>query len=566
MEQPTYVIGIDFGTESGRVVLFDLADGREIASAVSVYANGVIEDWLPETGVKLEPDWALQDPQDYLTVLQQAVPKVIRESGVDPARIVGLGLDFTSSTIMPTLADSTPLCFLPEWRANPHAWVKLWKHHAAQPEANKMTQLAYERGYTFLDRYGGKVSSEWFFPKLWQILDEAPEVYQAADRIIEAGDWLIWQLIGQEKRSASMAGYKAMWSKREGYPPDNYFKILDPRLEHVVDQKMSRGLYPLCARLGGLTEQAAAWTGLKAGTIVTTVHVDAHMSATAAAITAKPGRMVIIMGTSNCHHILGSEERVIPGICGYVEDGVVSGFLGYEAGQTSMGDQFAWFVKNCVPEGYEQEARTRRLNTHKLLEEKAARLKPGESGLIALDWWNGNRCVLVDMDLSGLLLGATLATKPEEIYRALLESTAFGTRVIIENFEAHETPVNDIVAAGGLPGRNKLLMQIFADVTGRSINVTATEQGGALSAAMHAAVAVGPAMGGYESIAEATKFMTRLSDQVYHPIPENQRVYDQLYAEYLTLHDYLGRGANDVMKRLKKIKTEVRDSSPNFRS
>ncbi|MFN8456984.1 MAG: ribulokinase, partial [Anaerolineae bacterium] len=448
MGQPRYVIGMDFGTESGRVVLFDLADGRELASAISVYANGVIETQLPGSEVKLESDWALQDPRDYLMVMQQAVPQVLRESGVDPALVVGLGLDFTSSTVIPTLADGTPLCFLHQWQANPHAWVKLWKHHAAQPEANQMTRIAHEGGFTFLDRYGGKVSSEWFFPKVWQILAEAPEVYAAAERIIEAGDWLVWQLIGAEKRSAAMAGYKAFWSKREGYPPEAYFNALDPRLEHVVDQKMSRQLYPLCANLGGLAEQAAAWTGLKPGTIVTTPHVDAHMSSTAAGITEKPGRMVIIMGTSNCHHILGSKERVIPGICGYAEDGVVTGFLGYEAGQTSMGDQFAWFIKNCVPAAYEQEARARGLSIHKLLEEKAARLKPGESGLIALDWWNGNRCVLVDMDLSGLLLGATLATKPEEIYRALLESTAFGTRVIIENFEAHETPVNDIVAAG----------------------------------------------------------------------------------------------------------------------
>jgi L-ribulokinase len=282
------------------------------------------------------------------------------------------------------------------------------------------------------------------------------------------------------------------------------------------------------------------------------------MSATAAAITEKPGRMVIIMGTSNCHMILGSKERIIPGMCGYVEDGIAAGFLGYEAGQSSMGDQFAWFVRNCVPGAYEQEARTRDLGLHKLLEEKAANLTPGASGLIALDWWNGNRSVLVDMDLTGLLIGATLATKPEEIYRALLESTAFGTRVIIGHFEEYEVPVSDIVAIGGLPGRNKLLMQIFADVTGRSINVAGTEQGGALSAAMHAAVAVGPAMGGYESITEATKQMTRLSDQVYQPIPDHTRIYDQLYIEYLTLHDYFGRGENDVMKRLKKIKAEVR--------
>jgi L-ribulokinase len=539
-------------------VLIDIATGQEVASAVSIYAYGVIDEQLPGTDIILEPDWAAQDPNDYLVVLQQTLPAIVKQSGVDPDNIIGIGLDFTSSTILPTLSDGTPLCFLPQWRTNPHAWVKLWKHHAAQPEANKMTEIAHELGYTFLDRYGGKVSSEWFFPKLWQILDEAPDVYEAADRIIEAGDWLVWQLIGQEKRSASMAGYKAFWSKREGYPPNEYFKALDPRLEHVIDEKMSRDLYPLGARLGGLTEQVAAWTGLKAGTIVTTVHVDAHMSAVAAAITEKPGRMVIIMGTSNCHHILGNEERVIPGICGYVEDGVVAGFLGYEAGQTSMGDQFAWFVKNCVPAAYEQEARARGLSTHKLLEEKAAQLKPGESGLIALDWWNGNRSVLVDMDLTGMLLGATLATKPEEIYRTLLESTAYGTRVIIEHFEAHEVPVNDIVAIGGLPGRNKLLMQIFADVTGRSLNVAGTEQGGALAAAMHAAVAVGPEMDGYESIAEATKHMTRLSDQVFRPRPEHKQVYDQLYAEYITLHDYFGQGGNDVMKRLKKIKAEIR--------
>jgi L-ribulokinase len=558
MSQTKFVVGIDFGTESGRAVLIDIATGQEVASAVSIYAHGVIDEQLPGTDIILEPDWAAQDPNDYLVVLQQTLSAIVKQSGVDPADIIGIGLDFTSSTIMPTLSDGTPLCFLPQWRTNPHAWVKLWKHHAAQPEANRMTEIAHDLDYTFLDRYGGKVSSEWFFPKLWQILDEAPDVYEAADRIIEAGDWLVWQLIGQEKRSASMAGYKAFWSKREGYPPNEYFKALDPRLEHVIDEKMSRDLYPLGARLGGLTEQAAVWTGLKAGTIVTTVHIDAHMSAVAAAITEKPGRMVIIMGTSNCHHILGNEERVIPGICGYVEDGVVAGFLGYEAGQTSMGDQFAWFVKNCVPAAYEQEARARGLSTHKLLEEKATRLKPGESGLMALDWWNGNRSVLVDMDLTGMLLGVTLATKPEEIYRALLESTAYGTRVIIEHFEAHEVPVNDIVAIGGLPGRNKLLMQIFADVTGRSLNVAGTEQGGALAAAMHAAVAVGPEMGGYESIAEATKHMTRLSDQVYHPLPEHKQVYDQLYAEYLTLHDYFGRGGNDVMKRLKKIKAEVR--------
>lgn len=558
MHRANYTIGIDYGTESGRAVIIDVADGREVAEAVHPYASGVIDDCLPETDIKLEPDWALQDPQDYLTVLEQTISQVLAESGVDPGDVIGIGVSFTSATIMPTLADGTPLCFLPEWRTNPHAWPKLWKHHAAQPEAHQMTAVAQEKGYAFLERYGGLVNSEWTLPKVWQTLNEAPEIYHAADRFIEAGDWLVWQLTGQERRSAGMAGYKAFWSKREGYPPDDFFKALDPRLEHVITDKFGRSVYPLGAKAGELTTKAAQLTGLNAGTTVTTAHIDAHISAPAGGIANLVGRMVIIMGTSNCHMVLGETEHIVPGICGYVEDGIIPGYLGYEAGQTCMGDHFAWFVKNCVPEVYEQEAGARDLNIYQLLEQKAARLKPGESGLIALDWWNGNRSILVDVDLTGLLLGTTLATKPEEIYRALLEATAYGTRVIIENFEGHGVSVKDIVATGGLPGRNKLLMQIFADVTGRSIYVSATAQGGALGAAMFAAVAAGKDAGGYESIFEASKHMVHLSDQVYRPISEHKQIYDQLFAEYLILHDYFGRGANDVMKRLKRLKSKMR--------
>jgi len=461
---------------------------------------------------------------------------------------------------MPTLADGTPLCFLPQWRANPHAWVKLWKHHAAQPEANRITDIAHELGFSFLERYGGKVSSEWFLPKVWQILDEAPDLYQAADRIIEAGDWIVWQLSGQEKRSAGMAGYKAFWSKRDGYPPNEFFKALDLKLEHLIDEKIGRKVYPLGAKAGEITTEAANLTGLKPGTPVAIANIDAHVSAPAGEITAKPGRMVIIMGTSNCHMVLGEAEHVVPGICGYVEDGIVTGFLGYEAGQSCMGDHFAWVVKNCVPAAYEKEAMSRGLNSHQLLELKAAQLKPGESGLVALDWWNGNRSILVDVDLTGVLLGATLTTKPEEIYRALIEATAYGTRVIIEHFETNGVPVSDIVATGGLPDRNKLLMQIFADVSGRSIHVSETTQGGALGSAMHAAVAAGKEAGGYESIFEASEHMVRLGNEVFHPFPEHKQIYDRLYAEYLALHDYFGRGGNDVMKRLKQIKAEVRSA------
>jgi L-ribulokinase len=552
-----YAIGVDFGTESGRALLVDVADGREAATYVHKYANGVIDEKLPGTVIRLEPDWALQDPNDYLETIKHAVPAVLKESGVNAADVIGLAIDFTACTMLPTKADGTPLCFLPEWRDRPHAWVKLWKHHAAQPEANKLNEIARREGFAFLDRYGGKISSEWFVPKVWQILDEDPEVYAAADRMIEAADWTIWQLTGKETRNLTTAGYKGIWSKREGFPPKAFFKALDPRLENLVDEKMSRTVAELGANAGGLTEEAAHWTGLKPGIAVAVANVDAHVAVPAGTVT-EPGRMVIIMGTSNCHMVLGTEERIVPGMCGYVEDGIIPGFFGYEAGQSCVGDHFAWFTENCVPAAYEREAEARGISIHELLEEKAAQLKPGESGLLALDWWNGNRSVLVDVDLTGLLLGATLATKPEEIYRALIEATAYGTRIIIEAFDANGVPVNQIVATGGLPDRNKLLMQIYADVTGRPIVIAGTHQGGALGSAMHGAVAAGKAAGGYDTIVEAAQHMAWLREERYTPNPEAGKVYDRLFAEYVTLHDYFGRGANDVMKRLKALKAEMR--------
>jgi L-ribulokinase len=551
-----YAIGIDFGTESGRAVLVDVADGREVATAVHAYAHGVIDERLPGSGIHLEPDWALQDPNDYLEVFKHAVPAVLQQSGISADDVIGIGIDFTACTMLPTLANGTPLRFLPQWRDHPHAWVKLWKHHAAQPEANKLNQIAAELGYDFLDRYGGKISSEWFVPKVMQILDEDPEVYEAAERLIEGADWVVWQLTGVETRNLTTAGYKGLWSKREGFPPNDFFQALDPRLENLVDGKMSRQIAELGQKAGGLTEEAAHWTGLRHGTAVAVANVDAHVAVPAVTVT-EPGRMVIIMGTSNCHMVLGEQEHIVPGMCGYVEDGIVPGLFGYEAGQSCVGDHFAWFTEHCVPAVYEKEAAARGVSIHELLEEKAGKLRPGESGLLALDWWNGNRSVLVDVDLTGLLLGATLATKPEEIYRALIEATAYGTRMIIETFEASGVPVHEIVATGGLPDRNKLLMQIYADVSGRPIKVGASGQGPALGSAMHGAVAAGSAAGGYDSIVEAAEHMARLRDELYTPNLEAKAVYDQLYSEYVTLHDYFGRGANDAMKRLKALKAEV---------
>lgn len=552
-----YTIGLDFGTESARAVLVDVADGRIVATSTYTYQHGVIDRSLPGIDHRLPPDWALQHPGDWVEGLGLLLRAMA--GAVPSEEVIGIGVDFTSSTVLPALADGTPLCFLREFAAEPHAWPKLWKHHAAQPEANRINATAREMNQAWLERYGGKISSEWFFSKTLQILDEAPEIYHAADRLIEGGDWVVWQLTGVETRNSCAAGYKAMWSKREGFPPDEYFKALDPRLERVVDEKMSRKITPIGSKAGELTEQAAAWTGLKPGTAVAVAIIDAHVSVPAATVT-EVGRMVMIMGTSTCHMVLSEKEHLVPGICGYVEDGILPGLFGYEAGQSCVGDHFAWFVENCVPATYEQEARARGIDVHQLLEEKAARLKPGESGLLALDWWNGNRSVLVDVDLTGLLLGATLATKPEEIYRALIEATAYGTRIIVEAFETNGVPVTELVACGGLPEKNKLLMQIYADVTGREFKVSASNQAAALGSAMFGAVVAGKARGGYDSIYEAAQYMARLKDEMYRPNPENKRVYDQLFAEYVRLHDYFGRGENDVMKRLKQIKTQVLQS------
>ncbi|MFZ0533624.1 MAG: ribulokinase [Anaerolineales bacterium] len=554
-----YAIGVDFGTETGRAVLVDVADGREVATAVYPYLHGVIDEKLPIPGeeIHLEPDWALQDPQDYIRTFQSTIPAVLEQSKVKPEDVIGIGIDFTACTMLPVKQDGTPLCELPEFRQQPHAWVKLWKHHAAQPEADKINATARKMSQKWLDRYGGKISSEWFFSKVLQILNEAPEIYAAADRLLEAADWVVWQLTGVETRNSCTAGYKALWSKRDGFPDSSYFKALDPRLENVVDEKMTRDIQPIGNRAGGLSEQAARWTGLNPGMAVAIANVDAHVAVPAATVTG-PGRMVMIMGTSICHMVLGSEEHIVPGMCGYVEDGIIPGLFGYEAGQSCVGDHFAWFVENCIPGRYEQEAKESGIDIHQLLEDKAAKLKPGESGLLALDWWNGNRSVLVDVNLTGLLLGATLATKAEEIYRALIEATAYGTRVIVDTFQKNSVPIHELVACGGLPEKNKLLMQIYADVTGREIKVTASKQTPALGSAMFGAVAAGKSAGGYDTIYDAAQTMAHLKDETFKPNPENQKVYDELFAEYLRLHDYFGRGENDVMKTLKRIKVEAK--------
>jgi L-ribulokinase len=550
-----YSIGVDYGTQSGRAVLVEVGTGKEVATAVKEYTHGVMDEFLPDGKTKLEHDWALQHPADYLEVLEMTIPEVLTKAQVSAEDVIGLGIDFTACTVLPIDKYGTPLCFQPELSSNPHSYVKLWKHHAAQDEANRLNEIAEERGEKFLARYGGKISSEWMIPKVWQILNEAPEIYDGADQILEATDWVISQLTGEITRNSCTAGYKAIWHKQDGYPSQDFFKALDPRLENVVEEKLSTKIFPIGAKAGEITEKAAKLTGLKPGTAVAVANVDAHVAVPAVGIT-EPGKLLMIMGTSTCHILLGEEEKVVPGMCGVVEDGVIPGYMGYEAGQSCVGDHFEWFTENCVPASYQEEANARGINIHELLTEKASKLQVGESGLLALDWWNGNRSTLVDADLTGVLLGATLLTKPEEIYRALIEATAFGTRMIVETFRNNGVPVNEVFAAGGIAEKNTMMMQIYSDVLDMDIKISASSQTPALGSAMFGTVAAGKDRGGYDTITDAAKDMGRVKDYIYQPIKANAQRYNQLFNEYARLYDYFGRGENNVMKTLKKIKKD----------
>lgn len=551
-----YTIGVDYGTQSGRAVLVDIADGTVIAQATKVYTHGVMEEYLPD-GTRLAPDWAIQHPADYIEVLQETIPSVLAQSGVDAENVIGMGIDFTACTMLPIDAKGEPLCYRKELQGTPHAWLKLWKHHAAQKQANRLNSIAHEMGEDFIARYGGKISSEWMIPKIMQIVEEAPEIYDMTDRFMEAADWIVLQLTGKEARNSCTAGYKAMWNKKHGYPSKEFFKALHPKMENVVAEKLSTDIFPQGAKAGELTERMSMLTGLKAGTSVAVANVDAHVSLPAVGIT-EPNKMLMIIGTSTCDVMCGTQEKIVPGMCGVVEDGVLPGYFGYEAGQSCVGDQFEWFVNTCVPDHYKKEAEEKGINIHELLTEKAANLKAGESGLLALDWWNGNRSILVDVDLTGMMLGMTLTTKPEEMYRALIESTAFGKRKIIDTFEENGVQVKELYACGGISKKNAMMMQIYADVTNREIFIGASNQTPALGSAMFGAVAAGVENDGYASIYEAAKVMGKIEERSYKPIRENVEVYEKIYSEFKILHDYFGRGENDVMKRLKQLKADIR--------
>jgi len=546
--QDAYVVGVDFGTLSGRALVVRVADGAELGTATHEYSHAVLTDALP-SGTPLAPDWALQVPEDYRDVLRLAVPAAVAAAGVDGSQVIGIATDFTACTMVPTLADGTPLCEVEGYAARPHAYVKLWRHHAAQTQADRINALAEARGEAWLPRYGGLISSEWEFAKGLQVFEEDLELYHRMERWVEAADWIVWQLCGRYVRNACTAGYKGILQGGV-YPSSEFLDELAPGFGSFVTDKLEHPVGQLGDRAGSLTARAAAWTGLPEGIAVAVGNVDAHVTAPAARA-VEPGQMVAIMGTSTCHVMSSDRLREVPGMCGVVEGGIVSGSWGYEAGQSGVGDIFGWFVSTGVPASYAEAAEASGETLHELLTRLASAQEVGEHGLVALDWHSGNRSVLVDHQLSGLVLGQTLATRPEDTYRALLEATAFGTRVIVETFRDAGVPVTEFIVAGGL-ARNPLLMQVCADVLRLPLAVIGSEQGPALGSAIHAAVAAGA----YPDVRAAAGEMGRVRLQAYEADEARSRAYDLLFAEYLELHDHFGRDF-PAMRRLKGIRRDA---------
>jgi L-ribulokinase len=547
-----YSLGFDFGTESVRALLLDVVAGQIIATAQRAYPHGVIDRKLPGSQNVLPPDWALQDPSDWLEAMEVTALEVLKQGAIDPESVIGIGVDCTACTILPTTADGTPLAFIDEYLGEPHAWPKLWKHHAAWPQCERINRFATERQEPWLKRYGGAICSEWVMPKALQMLEESARIYQAADRIVEGGDWIVWQLTGELTRNSCAAGYKATWNKSEGFPSPEFLSLLHPGLSDLYTHRMAGQIRVPGSPAGNLSAEWGRRLGLPCGIPVAAAIIDAHSAILGGGI-ARPAVMFMIMGTSTCHMLMSEREVLVQGISGVVEDGIVPGLFGYEAGQAAVGDTLAWFVENAVPPVYANEAAGRNESVHDFMSARASALRPGQSGLLALDWWNGNRSIPSDAGLSGMLVGYTLTTRPEDIYRALVESTAFGARIIAENFIRSGVPVDEIMAGGGLT-KNRFLMQIYADVIGRDITVSVEAHASGLGAAILGAISAGKGQGGYSSHAEAAACVAAHSGKVYRPIPGNKRIYDTLYTEYKRLTRHFGHGENDVMKILRRLR------------
>lgn len=557
-----YAIGLDFGTNSVRSLIVDVNTGEEIATNVWNYAHG-------EAGIVLDPkdpNQARQHPQDYIDGTVACTTAALKEASshkdFKAEDVIGIGVDTTGSTPLPVDKQGVPLALQDPFRNEPAAMAWLWKDHTGFAEAAEITRTAAATRPHFLAKCGGTYSSEWYWSKVLHCLRTSPKVFEAAYTWVEMADWIPAFLAGtdhpnQIKRGICAAGHKAMFNPGwKGYPDEEFLGGLEPGLV-TLRKTLPEKAYTVADAAGGLTEEWARRLGLKPGIAVAVGAFDAHLGAVGCGIT--PGVFVKIIGTSTCDMMVAPMDKDlpdIPGLCGIVPGSILPGAYGLEAGQSAVGDIFNWFVNYLRPGGNET-------GSHEALTKGAEALKPGESGLLGLDWHNGNRTVLVDQRLTGMLMGMTLHTTPAEIYRTLIESTTFGARVILERFEEYGVKVNRVVNCGGISVKNPMVMQILADVTGRTMEVSRSEQTCALGAAMAGAVVAGKASGGHGDFASAAQAMTGIRERTYVPVPANSEIYNRLFSLYKRVHDIFGTrqyavNQFDVMKELLAIRDEVR--------
>ena len=545
-----YALGLDFGTLSVRALFVDIANGEEAATAVFEYPHGVMTETLPN-GTPLPPDFALEHPQDFLDGLEYVICAGMKAGNIRPEEVIGIGVDVTTATVLAVDENGTPLSEYPEFNGCPEAWMKLWKHHGAMKMADRMLEVARERGESWLNYYGDWLSCELFMPKAVELAVNAPEVFARTHNLIEAADWIVWKLTGEVTRSVALAGCNSLYRRDTGYPSKEYFGAVYPEAENVPDKLVGR-IAPLGGCAGYLLPEMAKKLGLLPGTPVGVGMIDSH-AAVLGCGASRVGDMVSTIGTSANNMLNALEGPGIPGIYSAAMDTNIPGLFGYEGGQNCVGDCLAWFVDNCVPASYMEAAEKEGVSIHAYLQARAETLKPGESGLLALDWFNGVRTPLMDFSLTSAIIGLTVRTKPEEIYRALIEATVFGNKRVIDTYEENGCPVNRIIAAGGIPMKNSMMMQIYADVTGKDIYLCGSSQASARGSAILGAAAAGPEVHGCKDTYELIEKLGKLADKVYHPIPENVETYKGLYALYRKFSDVMSK-KDSVGRELLKLK------------
>lgn len=575
--QTEYVIGLDFGTLSLRGVLVNRETGLIEKDYEIPYPHGTMDRFLLEEENKLPPDYALQVASDYRDTLDEVIVKLVSEVASPEKAIKAIGMDFTACTVLPLDENGTPLSEDPAFADNPHAYVKLWKHHGAQEQAERITELGKALSQPWLAHYGGVISPEWLIPKTLEILDKAPEVFDQADLIMEAGDYMTYYLTGVLSRSACHAGYKGMWSEERGFVEEDFLIKLHPRFKRLYAEKLRGRVQYIGHPLGYLKGTLANKWGLSERVVITPSVIDAHATTPSVGI-SKSGDMLMIIGTSSCDILIHHRFACIDGINGVVKNGVLPGFTAYESGQAAVGDIFSWFMDNHVPYSYYLEAKQQGKDIYQYMLEKIQTIPAGKKPLLALDWWNGSRSIIMDSGLSGVIMGYTLTTSPEEVYRGLIEATAFGKKKIIDAYQKAHVPVHRLFAAGGLAVKNPYLMQVYADVLQKEILVRDTKHASAKGAAVYASMAYERERirGGHadESIiagvdfgnlteqqreAEIDKYLLHIIEEmaqeeliIYRPNPEKQKYYADLYALYEEAYEYFGIGKDSILKKLKQ--------------